>query len=165
MAEETTIMIKFEGGNIPIAGESTVEGFLLQLEASSFSESFSNPRSAQGGGQVAGRTSASDVSVTTVASKHSNLLKRSMYENNAIGKITISFLKMIGSKNEAYDIRTYTNAYVTHYGMSKSGPYDSENWSFQATAIAASYLAQDPATHQLTEASASELNLAASTAA
>ena len=165
MPDENTIMIKFEGGSFPIDGESVVEGFLKQLEAQSFQEAFSNPRSTSGLGQAAGRTSASDISISSVPSVHSNLLRKSMFENNCIATVTISFLKMVGTKNEVYDVRTYKNAYVTSYAMSKSGPMDMESWSFQATEYQASYKTQDPTTHQLTEASTSTLNLAASTTA
>ena len=160
MADETTIVIKFEGGKIPIQGEVTIVGFEKQLEAESFQEGYSNPRSGTGTGQTGGRTSASEVTISSHPSVHSNFLKKSMFENNAFGTVTVSFLKMIGEKTEAYDIRTYKNVYITSYSMSKSGPHDMESWSFQGTEITASYMIQDPTTHALTEGSSSTLDIA-----
>lgn len=160
MAEETTIVIKFEGGKIPIEGEVTIAGFEKLLEAETFSESYSNPRSGTGEGQTGGRTTASDVSMSSHPSKHSNLLKMSMFQNNVIPTVTVSFLKMIGEKTEAYDIRKYTNVYITSYSMSKSGPHDMENWTFKGTVNESSYMIQDPTTHALTEATTATLDLA-----
>jgi len=162
----TDIMIKFEGGNIPIKGESTVEGFVEQLEAHTFQEGFSNPYSGTGKGQVASRTNASDVMVTTAPSQHSNLLKRSMFENNVFAKITISFLKQVGAKSELYEERVFTNAYITSYSMSKQNEsVGHEAWSLNCTEVLSSYKVQNPETHALEDASTATLNLAASTSA
>jgi type VI protein secretion system component Hcp len=159
----TDIMIKFEGGSIPIEGESTVAGFLKQLEATSWQESYSNPYDPTGSGQVASRTNASDIVITSAASQHSNLLKRSMYENNVFGKITISFLKQIGNETKAYDVREYNNAYITSYSCSK--PNESiayESWSFQCMVSDAKFFVQNPDTHAIEEATSVSLDLAAS---
>lgn len=158
------IFIKFEGGKFPIEGECMVEGFLKQLEAQSFSEGFSNPRDPSGQGNTASRTNASDIVISSVASEHSNLLKKSMFENNCISKATVTFVKQEGTKVEKYDVRTYTNVYITSYSCSKAneGP-GYESWSFQATEIHDAYFTQDPNTHALTESTTSTLNLAAST--
>lgn len=159
-------MIKFEGGNIPIKGESKVVGFVEQLEAMSFQEGFHNPYSGTGKGQVASRANASDVSVITAPSQHSNLLKRSMFENNVFGTITVSFLKQIGAQTELYEERVYTNAYITSYSMGKSeGSVGTESWTFNCTEVTSSYKVQNPATHALEDASTATLNLGESTTA
>lgn len=159
----TDIMIKFEGGSIPIEGESQVEGFLKQLEAVSWSEGYSNPYDPTGSGQVASRTNAQDVSFASASSQHSNLLKRSMYENNVFTKITVSFLKQIGTETKAYDVREYNNAYITSYQCSKSNESIAfESWSIQCMVSDAKFFVQDPATHALTEATSVSIDLAAS---
>lgn len=162
----TDIMIKFEGGNIPIDGESLVVGFVKQLEAYSWQEGYSNPYDATGSGQVASRTNAMDITVTSAASQHSNLLKKSMYENNVFTKITISFLKQIGAETKAYDIRTYNNAMITSYSCSKaSESIANEAWSFNCMVSDASFFVQNPDTHAIEEATSVSLDLAASTTA
>jgi type VI protein secretion system component Hcp len=160
----TDIMIKFEGGNIPIEGESTVAGFEKQLEAMSFQEAFSNPHDVTGKGQVASRTNVMDVQISSVASQHSNLLKRSMIENNAFTTVTISFLKQVGNKTELYETRTYKNVYVTSSSMGKSNEAPGqESWSFAATEISGAYKIQDMTTHQLTDATTFTFDAAGST--
>jgi type VI protein secretion system component Hcp len=159
----TDIMIKFEGGSIPIEGESTVAGFLKQLEATSWGESYSNPYDPTGSGQVASRTNAGDITVSSASSQHSNLLKRSMYENNVFSKITISFLKQIGNETQAYDVREYSNAYITGYSCSKGNEGIAyESWSFQCMVSDAKFFVQNPDTHAIEEATSVSLDLAAS---
>jgi type VI protein secretion system component Hcp len=161
----TDIMIKFEGGTIPIKGESLVTGFLEQLEATSWQEAYSNPFDPTGSGQVASRCNAADIVITSASSQHSNLLKKSMYKNNVFSKITVSFLKQIDAKTEAYDVREYNNAYITSYSCSKGNDGIAyESWSFQCMVSDAKFFVQNPDTHAIVEASSASLNLAASTA-
>jgi len=160
----TDIMIKFEGGSIPIEGESLVVGFEKQLEAVSWSEGYSNPFDPTGSGQVASRTNAHDVNFSSASSRHSHLLKRSMYNNNVFTKITVSFLKQIDNKTEAYDVREYNNAYITSYQCSKSNESIAfESWSIQCMVSDAKFFVQNPDTHAIVEATSVSLNLAAST--
>jgi type VI protein secretion system component Hcp len=160
------ILIKFEGGTIPIKGESLIVGFEEWLEVFSFQEGFSNPMDPTGKGAVASRTNVSDITISSVASQHSNWLKLSMFKNNCFSKITVSFIKQIDDKPTAYDIREYTNAYITGYSCGKSSENPAnEHWTFVAMQVADHYSVQDPASHQLTEASNSTIDVAASTAA
>jgi len=159
----TDIMIKFEGGKVPIEGESLVKGFEKQLEAVSWSEGYSNPFDPTGKGAVASRTNAQDVSFASASSQHSNLLKRSMYSNNVFSKITVSFLKQIDNVTQAYDVREYNNAYITSYQCSKSNESIAfESWTIQCMVSDAKFFVQDEATHELTEATSVSLDLAAS---
>lgn len=87
-----------------------------------------------------------------------------MYNNNVFTKITVSFLKQIDNKTEAYDIREYNNAYITSYSCSKSNESIAfEGWSIQCMVSDAKFFVQDPDTHAIVEATSVSLNLAAST--
>jgi len=159
----TDIVIKFEGG-IPIEGESQLaDPFKNLLEATEYQEGAYSPRDAGGTGQVSGRTTVHGVTFKTLAGKHTNLLKQAMFQNAAFTKVTISFLKQIGANLQAYDIRTFTNGYISNYDSKKGndGPAH-ETWTMHATKVEWDYKPQDPNTHELQGSIVAAWNIAES---
>lgn len=161
----TDIMIKFEGGKIEIPGEAQLAGYDdgTWIEATSFQEGASIPRDAAGSGQAIGRATVHDFMITTVAGVHSNQLRNAILENNVYPKVTIHFLKQIGNETKAYDIRTYTNGFVSSYSGSKgSDGAMMESWALGATSVEWEYKKQKPDTHDLVTANTAAWDMARS---
>jgi len=160
----TDIVIKFEGG-ITIEGESQLaDPFKNLLEATEYQEGAYSPRDAAGTGQVSGRTTVHGVTFKSLAGKHTNTLKRAMFENKPFTTVTIPILKQIGANLQAYDVRKFTNGYITNYDSKKGndGPAH-ETWTLHATKVEWDYKPQDPATHELQGSILAEWDIAQST--
>jgi type VI protein secretion system component Hcp len=158
-------MIKFEGGKIDIPGEAQLEGYNdgKWIEGTSFSEGAYIPRDASGSGQAAGRATVQEFVITTVAGVHSNQLRTAILENNVYPTMYVHFLKQIGNKTEAYDIRTYKNVFVSNYAGSKgSDGAMMESWSLGATSVEWEYKKQKPDTHDLVTANSAQFDFAKS---
>jgi type VI secretion system secreted protein Hcp len=124
---QSSIVMEIPG----VPGESTISGFVGQIDISSFQ--FGAGSTACGG---AGTTSFSEVVVTKSMDKASVPLYRALADHTVYPTATIRFVRTDGQVSESYQL---TNAVMTGVSTSSGGSRPSESLSIAYSQIVMTY--------------------------
>ena len=133
--------------NFPnIQGDTITKGFENQIQLDSFQWGVGRAISSPPGSGIreAGAPSISEITVTKLMDKASPLLLQSSLVGQAVGPVTITFVKDSGTGPIRYAQYTLENVLISGYSVSSGGDNPSESLSLSFTKIAFMFTPTNP---------------------
>lgn len=127
-----------------ISGDTISKGFENQIQLDSFQWGVERAISSSGGIREASAPHVGEITVTKLMDKASPLLLQNSLVGQAVGPVTITFVKDAGTGPIRYAQYTLENVLISGYSVSSGGDTPSESLSLSFTKITFKFTPTNP---------------------